>query len=167
MNDDVVNRSQFPGLPSPGLIEARLRRPVLRLTTGPFPGLPSPGLIEAAYQTEPLRCHLSGFRGFPAPASLKPCQVQRGVRIAALFPGLPSPGLIEASPIAPCLPLRIGFPGLPSPGLIEAHFKTLSPTTCPTSFRGFPAPASLKLFIDLTGISPAIDVSGAAQPRPH
>ena len=58
------------------------------------------------------------------------------------------------------------FPGLYRPGLIEGCSFAISRDHCISRFRGFTAPASLKVapgdFLTIT-----VDVSGALPPRPH
>ena len=87
----------FRGFPAPASLKLSVAADPTVGVGRRFPGLPSPGLIEANgmyWAVNPAST--ARFRGFPAPASLKPLWCVEVKGFTRLFPGLPSPGLIEA-----------------------------------------------------------------------
>ena len=80
----------YPGLPSPGLIEAvPAAQELTRSHT--YPGLPSPGLIEAHPGDASGRATCGPIRGSQAPASLKQATIRTTEMVSAYLSGAPKP----------------------------------------------------------------------------
>ena len=131
-----------------------------------FPGLYCPGLIEAGWAGLP-RPPRYGFRGSIAPASSKRNPSPAGSFRMAMFPGLYCPGLIEAmSPISAGLIPTTSFRGSIAPASSK---RVAAPRRGVPGlrFRGSIAPASSKRIPTRSSAHTRARVSGALLPRPH
>ena len=159
MRDSEYSGAPFPGLYRPGLIEAFIQLDVMPVIKRRFPGLYRPGLIEANHHQE-YQQDKHRFPGLYRPGLIEALAGAGRRRRASTFPGLYRPGLIEAWATRARSTSPRPFPGLYRPGLIEARAVICPPSLGSSCFRGFTAPASLKLAQDAGGLV----VDGAAFP---